>query len=115
MKIDYASKMGLHGLMIWAIDLDTPNLEALRSISNGELIGATKTPFSLVDLERIFPAEMLPPDDAEKDYALINFGSNANAGEIDPNQTGFGFVLITGDSAAVSSLKKREDEPEPLV
>ena len=60
MKIDYASKMGLHGLMIWAIDLDTPNLEALRSISNGELIGATKTPFSLVDLERIFPAEMLP-------------------------------------------------------
>ncbi|KAK7419050.1 hypothetical protein QQX98_003552 [Neonectria punicea] len=33
MKIDYASKMGLHGLMIWAIDLDTPNLEALRSIS----------------------------------------------------------------------------------
>ncbi|RSL51633.1 hypothetical protein CEP51_015172 [Fusarium floridanum] len=115
MKIDYASKMGLHGLMIWAIDLDTPNLEALRSISNGELIGATKTPFSLVDLERIFPAEMLPPDDAEKDYALINFGSNANAGEIDPNQTGFGFVLITGDSAAVSSLKKREDESEPLV
>ncbi|KAI8659036.1 Chitinase [Fusarium keratoplasticum] len=96
MKIDYASKMGLHGLMIWAIDLDTPNLEALRSISNGELIGATKTPFSL-------------------DYALINFGSNANAGEIDPDQTGFGFVLITGDSAAVSSLKKREDEPEPLV
>ncbi|KAH7120620.1 hypothetical protein EDB81DRAFT_666993 [Dactylonectria macrodidyma] len=115
MKIDYASKIGLHGLMIWAIDLDTPNLEALRAISNGELTGATTVPFSLVDLDRIFPADMLPSDDAEKNYALINFGSDADAGEIDPNETGFGFVLVTGNSAAVSSLKKRDDEPEPLV
>ncbi|KAJ4175967.1 hypothetical protein NW767_015608, partial [Fusarium falciforme] len=115
MKIDYVRKMGLHGLMIWAIDLDTPNLEALRAISKGELIGHTQAPFSLVDLERVFPAEMLPPEDAETNYALINFGGNADAGETDPNQTCFGFVLVTGDSHAVSSLKKREDEPEPLV
>ncbi|KAJ4175907.1 hypothetical protein NW767_015630 [Fusarium falciforme] len=115
MKIDYARKMGLHGLMIWAIDLDTPNLEALRAISKGELIGHTQAPFSLVDLERVFAAEMLPPEDAETNYALINFGGNADAGETDPNQTCFGFVLVTGDSHAVSSLKKREDEPEPLV
>ncbi|EEU38469.1 uncharacterized protein NECHADRAFT_16652, partial [Fusarium vanettenii 77-13-4] len=33
MKIDYARKMSLHGLMIWAIDLDTPNLEVPRAIS----------------------------------------------------------------------------------
>ncbi|KAF4336894.1 bacteriodes thetaiotaomicron symbiotic chitinase, partial [Fusarium beomiforme] len=115
MKIDYAGRMGLHGLMIWAIDLDTPNLQALRSISNGELIERTQTPFSLVDLERIFPPHMLPPKDAKKDYALINFGSNADGGEIDPNETGFGFILITGDSHVVASLKKREDEPEPFV
>ncbi|CCT65062.1 related to chitinase [Fusarium fujikuroi IMI 58289] len=54
-KIDYASNMGLHGLMIWAVDLDSPDLQALKSISNGELIGRTQTPFSMVDLERIFP------------------------------------------------------------
>ncbi|KAJ4218816.1 hypothetical protein NW757_014587 [Fusarium falciforme] len=107
--------MGLHGPMIWAIDLDTPDLEALRAISKGELMGHTQAPFSLVELERAFPAEMLPPEDAETNYALIKFGGNADAGETDPNQTCFGFVLVTGDSHAVSSLKKREDEPEPLV
>ncbi|KAM6523078.1 hypothetical protein FSOLCH5_003697 [Fusarium solani] len=107
--------MGLHGLMIWAIDLNTPYLEALRAISKGELIGHTQAPFSLVDLERVFPAEMLPPEDAETNYALVKFGGNADAGETDPNQTCFGFVLVTGDSHAVLSLKKREDEPEPLV
>ncbi|KAM0553403.1 hypothetical protein ACHAPJ_007417 [Fusarium lateritium] len=115
MKIDYAGKMGLHGLMIWAIDLDTPDLQALRTISNGDLVNRTQTPFSLVDLERIFPKHMLPPKDAKTNYALINFGGNANAGAIDPDQTGFGFVLVTGDSFAVASLKKRDDEPEPLV
>ncbi|KAM6513301.1 hypothetical protein FALCPG4_015741 [Fusarium falciforme] len=100
MKIDYARKTGLHGLMIWAIDLNTPYLEALRAISKGELMGHTQAPFSL---------------DAETNYALIKFGGNADAGETDPNQICFGFVLVTGDSHAVSSLKKREDEPEPLV
>ncbi|KAG7415033.1 Killer toxin subunits alpha/beta [Fusarium oxysporum f. sp. rapae] len=115
MKIDYASKMGLHGLMIWAVDLDSPDLQALKSISNGELIGRTQTPFSMVDLERIFPKHMLPPKDAKTNYALINFGRNANAGAIDPNETGFGFMLVTGDSSAVASLKKRDDEPDPLV
>ena len=29
-----------------------------------------------------------------------------------PARTRFGFVLVIGDSHAVSSLKKREDEPE---
>ncbi|KAF9784244.1 hypothetical protein IL306_007712 [Fusarium sp. DS 682] len=115
MKIDYASKMGLHGLMIWAVDLDSPDLQALKSISNGELIGRTQTPFSMVDLERIFPKHMLPPKDAKTNYALINFGRNANAGAIDPNETGFGFMLVTGDSSAVASLKKRDDEPDPPV
>ncbi|EXK80364.1 hypothetical protein FOQG_15146 [Fusarium oxysporum f. sp. raphani 54005] len=69
----------------------------------------------MVDLERIFPKHMLPPKDAKTNYALINFGRNANAGAIDPNETGFGFMLVTGDSSAVASLKKHDDEPDPLV
>lgn len=64
-------------------------------------------------IKRIFPTEMLPAENAKTEYALVHFGGNANDGEIDPNQTGFGFILITGDSAAVSSLKKRDDEPAP--
>lgn len=44
---------------------------------------------------------MLPLEDAETNDALIHFGGNAIAGEIRPNQTGFGFVLVTGDSHAV--------------
>ncbi|KAL2759723.1 glycoside hydrolase family 18 protein [Sodiomyces alcalophilus JCM 7366] len=32
-KIDYANNMGLGGLLIWAIDLDTSSLEGLRAIS----------------------------------------------------------------------------------
>ncbi|KAH8661191.1 hypothetical protein BGZ61DRAFT_564258 [Ilyonectria robusta] len=115
MKIDDASNIGLHGLITWAIDLDTRNIEALRAIPKGERNGGTKASVSLVNLERFLPAEMLPPEDAETNYALIHFSSNANAGEIDPNQTGFSFVLVTGDSHSVSSLNKHEDEPEPLV
>ncbi|KAH8669256.1 hypothetical protein BGZ61DRAFT_537702 [Ilyonectria robusta] len=93
MKIDYASKMGLHGPMISAIDLDTRNLEALRAIPKGEHNGDTRAPLSLVELEGFLPAEMLAP-------------------EVRSIPTR---VLGTGDSHAVLSLKKREDEPEPLV
>ncbi|RPA81152.1 hypothetical protein BJ508DRAFT_117192 [Ascobolus immersus RN42] len=32
-KLDFASNLGLGGIMIWAIDLDTPSLEALKSVS----------------------------------------------------------------------------------
>ncbi|KAL6405545.1 hypothetical protein AUP68_11304 [Ilyonectria robusta] len=115
MPIDDASNIGLHGLIIWAIDLDTRSIEALRAIPKGEHIGGTKASVSLVNLERFLPAEMLPPEDAETNYGLIHFSSNANTGEINPNQTGFSFVLVTGDSHSVSSLNKHEDEPEPLV
>ncbi|KAK2773012.1 chitinase [Colletotrichum kahawae] len=114
-KIDYANSMGLAGVMIWAIDLDTGNLDALRAISSSNKIGGTNTKFTMVDLDRLFPADLLPSEDDPASYGLVNFGSNANSGETDPAKTGFGFMLVTGDSYAVASLKKREDGPEPLV
>ncbi|KAI8649295.1 GH18 domain-containing protein [Fusarium keratoplasticum] len=55
--------MGFHGLMIWAIKLNVLNLEALRAVYKGELIGHTQDPFSLIN------------------YALINFRGNADAGD----------------------------------
>ncbi|KAJ4177448.1 hypothetical protein NW759_017431 [Fusarium solani] len=77
--------MGLHSLMIWNTDLGALNLEVLRAISKGEHTGGTKAPFSLVDHERFFPAEMLLLEDAETSYAHTNFGSDANADESSPN------------------------------
>ncbi|KAI8244852.1 glycosyl hydrolase family 18 [Colletotrichum sp. SAR 10_96] len=115
-KIDYANSMGLAGIMIWAIDLDTGKLDALKAISTATKIGGTNTRFSMVDLDRLFPAEMLPSDDnPTTSYGLVNLGVEADAGEIDPDRTGFGFMLLTGDSYAVASLKKRSDNPNPLV
>lgn len=107
--------MGLSGLLIWAIDLDAGNLEALRAVSDSSMLDGITTPFTLVDLDRLFPLGLLPPEDITTNYGLINFGARTHSGETDPNQTGFGFILVTGDSYAVSSLKKREGEPEPLV
>ncbi|KAK6215153.1 chitinase [Colletotrichum tabaci] len=114
-KIDYANNIGLAGIMIWAIDLDTGKLDALKAISSGTKIGGTNTRFSMVDLDRLFPADMLPSDEDQMSYGLVNLGAEANAGEIDPDKTGFGFMLITGDSYAVASMKKRHDNPDPLV
>lgn len=107
--------MGLRGLMIWAIDLDTGTLQALRAVTGSTLVPGSNSPFSLVDLEHLFPPDVLPPDDAPTNWGLINFGTNANTGAVDPNETGFGFILVVGESHALSSLKKRKDKPEPLV
>lgn len=102
--------------MIWAVDLDNSKLDALRAISNSDSIVGSDSPFTLVDLDRLFPAEILPPKDAVPKYGLVNYGKNANSGgQTDPAETAFGFLLVAGESHAVSSLKKRQGEPEPLV
>jgi chitinase len=116
-KIDYANKMGLAGLMIWAIDLDDAKQDALKAVSGGANgLGALDNPFTLVDLKYLFPTEDLPPSDATPKYGLINFGSLADSGgSMDPSQTAFGFLLIAGDSFAVSNLRRRAGESEPFV
>ncbi|KPM34430.1 hypothetical protein AK830_g12143 [Neonectria ditissima] len=96
MKIDYASKMGFHGLMVWVINLNIPNLEAPRSVYKGELIGHTQAPFLLVNLEHIFPAEML---------ALTMPRSTMRSSTLE---------AMPIDSRAISLPKEREDESEPL-
>lgn len=114
-KIEYANKMGLGGLMVWAIDLDDDELSALSAISDTEKLDGSDMPFTLVDLDRLFPTELLPPDGVEPKYGLVSFGGSLTGGDTNPSTTGFGFFLVAGDSFAVARLKKRHDEPEPFV
>ncbi|RSM03030.1 hypothetical protein CEP52_007639 [Fusarium oligoseptatum] len=94
-KIEYANKMGLSGLMVWAIDQDDNNLSALRA--------------------RIFPKEYIPANTSDPEYGLITFGSGSNSGAVDPTGSGFGFLLAIGDSHGLTQLRKREGRPEPFV
>ncbi|PNY26741.1 Uncharacterized protein TCAP_03313 [Tolypocladium capitatum] len=110
-KIAYANKIGLAGLMVWAIDLDNNNLDTLSSISDPNAIGNRDTPFRLADLSKLFPAEDLPPAGTVPNYGIVTFGDNADSGSMYPSGSGFGFLLIAGNS----HLRKREGEPEPFV
>lgn len=114
-KIVYANKLGLGGLMIWAIDLDDGHLGSLRAISGSSSSGGKNMPFDLVDLDKLFPNELLPSSDAQSQYGLVNIGNSAGLGEMNPSKTGFGFFLLTDDSHAVTSLRRRQGEPEPFT
>ncbi|UKZ64116.1 uncharacterized protein TrAtP1_005335 [Trichoderma atroviride] len=113
-KIDYANKLGLSGLMIWAIDLDNGQLDALRATSDPSVIGNDDTPFDLVDIKNIFPTEYLPPNGYTPRYGLVNFGGSLGSANMDPGNGGFGFFLISGDSHVASPLTKRDNEPDPF-
>lgn len=113
LKIDFANGKGLGGLMIWAVDLDDAGLDALKSISDSDYIDSSSSS-SPVDLTKIFPSEYIPSSKASK-YGLVNIGSSANSGETDPSKTGIGFFLITSDSYATTSLRKRAGDPEPFT
>jgi chitinase len=101
--------------MIWAIDQDDTKLTALRAITDSSLASDDSAPFTLVDLHRIFPPEDYPTDDTDPRYGLVNFGSEADMGETDPDKTGFGFFLVAGESHAVSKLKRSAGDPEPFT
>ncbi|KAJ6032766.1 hypothetical protein N7540_003498 [Penicillium herquei] len=99
----------------WAIDLDDNYLGALRSISDSQYIESTSGTFDLVDLKYIFPEEMLPAAGTVPTYGLTTFGSAADAGDMNPEGSGFGFLLFAGDSYVISRLRKRDGEPDPFV
>ncbi|KAJ9384090.1 CAZyme family GH18 [Paecilomyces variotii] len=49
-KIEYANKIGLGGLMVWVIDLDNTNLNALGAITDNSAFNISSADFSLVPL-----------------------------------------------------------------
>ncbi|KAF5676733.1 glycoside hydrolase family 18 [Fusarium denticulatum] len=97
-KIDYANKMGLSGVMIWAIDLDDSSLESLRAVSDPSLLDSVEGTFDLVDLDKLFPKEYLPASGGKPNYGLVTFGDGT-----DPTTSGFGFLLVAGDSHVVNT------------
>lgn len=100
--------------MIWAVDLDNGQLDALRAISDPSTIGNHNTLFDLVDIKNIFPTEFLPPNGYTPRYGLVSFGGSLDSTNMDPSNGGFGFFLISGDSHVASSLTKRDNEPDPF-
>ncbi|CAG8939269.1 unnamed protein product [Penicillium salamii] len=111
MKIDYANKMGLSGLMIWAIDLDDNSLSALRAVTDSDALGSLDSAYNLVDYAHIFPSDIRPLNTTKPVYGITTFGSG---GSLSPNGGGFGFLLLAGESHAVSRLRRRDNEPEPF-
>lgn len=111
MKIDYANKLGLSGLMIWAIDLDDNHLSALRAVSDSDALGNTGSEFDLVSMAHIFPSDIRPPNTTKPVYGISTFGG---ADSMSPNGGGFGFLLLAGESHALSRLRRRDNEPEPF-
>ncbi|KAI6760474.1 hypothetical protein HG530_009334 [Fusarium avenaceum] len=87
--------MGLSGVMIWAIDLDDNSLESLRAVSDPSLLDSVEGTFDLVDLDKLFPKECLPASGSKPSYGLVTF---ADATGTDPTASGFGFLLVAGDS-----------------
>ncbi|RSL40913.1 hypothetical protein CEP54_015977 [Fusarium duplospermum] len=69
--------------------------------------GNKKQPLLPVELEKIFPKEYFPPADATTNFELRTFGQGAN--NMDPDESGFAFFLISGSDTAVSSMSKRDN------
>jgi chitinase len=115
-KIDYANKMGLSGLMVWAIDQDDSDLSALTAVTGGtSKRQSTGGDFDLVDLDRLFPKEYIPADTSGTEYGLVTFGPGSESGELDPTNSGFGFLIAVGDSHGFTQLKKRSGRPDPFI
>ncbi|PKK46869.1 hypothetical protein CI102_8377 [Trichoderma harzianum] len=114
-KIDYANKLGLSGLLIWALDLDSSGLDALRAVSGPISPTEIDSSYSLVDLKNLFPTEDLPLSDTKPAFGFVSFGSSGSLADPSPGSGPFGFLLIAGDSHVVTNLRKRDGNPEPMV
>ncbi|KAF2137101.1 glycoside hydrolase family 18 protein [Aplosporella prunicola CBS 121167] len=113
-KVDFASSMGLGGLMVWAVDLDNTARDALKAISpiNADVYccdppGGLDRPFTAVDLDRLFPKKYLPPASAIPDYTLTSFGGATEKGLEEPNGAGVAFFLVAGSSIAAASMRTK--------
>ncbi|KFY42907.1 hypothetical protein V494_02182 [Pseudogymnoascus sp. VKM F-4513 (FW-928)] len=89
-------------------------LTALRAVTDPKLASGGSTPFT-VDPHNLFSNEDYPTDNTDPRFGMVNFGNEANMGGTGPDKTGFGFFLVTGESHAVSKLRRRAGDPEPFT
>ncbi|KAH0528005.1 hypothetical protein TsFJ059_002919 [Trichoderma semiorbis] len=97
-KIDYANKLGLSRLLIWALDLDSSGLDALRAVSGPVSPTGIDSSYSLVDLKNLFPTEDLPLSDTKPAFGFVPFGSSGPLADPSPGSGPFGFLLIADQS-----------------
>ncbi|KAF4331819.1 glycoside hydrolase family 18 [Fusarium beomiforme] len=93
-KIDYTNKIGLSGVMMWAIDLDDSSPESLCAVSDPSLLDSIDSEFDLVDLKKLFPQEYLPASGSKPKYGLVTFGGS---GATDLTSSAFSFLFVAGD------------------
>ena len=67
--------------------------------------------YNLVDYAHIFPSDIRPQNTTKPVYGISTFGS---ARSLALNRGGFSFLLLAGESYAVSRLRRRDNEPEPF-
>src|SRR5436190_9347513 len=94
-KVEYANSLGLGGLLIWAVDLDTPDLEALQGLIYPK------------QLNSFGPGDIVHWDDANAGACrLTDCGATCVAGEIlvTRQPCGGNALFATGESSLCCPL-----------
>ncbi|KAF5974968.1 glycoside hydrolase family 18 [Fusarium coicis] len=66
--------------------------------------GKSNQPFLPVNLDKLFPPELLPPPDSVPQFELITFGKGSRNSQ--PNKAGIAFFLLAGSDTGLASMSK---------
>ncbi|RGP61415.1 glycosyl hydrolases family 18 [Fusarium longipes] len=69
--------------------------------------GRKNQPFLPVNLDKLFPPDLLPPPDSLPQFELVTFGKGAR--DSSPNEAGIAFFLIAGSDTGLASMSKRDN------
>ncbi|XEV07561.1 hypothetical protein FSHL1_012848 [Fusarium sambucinum] len=69
--------------------------------------GRKNQPFLPVNMDKLFPSDLLPPPESLPQFELITFGNGAR--DSSPNQAGIAFFLLAGSDTALASMSKRDN------
>ncbi|KAF5557753.1 glycosyl hydrolase family 18 [Fusarium napiforme] len=69
--------------------------------------GKSNQPFLPVNLDKLFPPELLPPPDSVPQFELITFGKGSRNSQ--PNKAGIAFFLLAGSDTGLASMNKRDN------
>ncbi|KAF5980123.1 glycoside hydrolase family 18 protein [Fusarium bulbicola] len=69
--------------------------------------GKSNQPFLPVNLDKLFPPELLPPPDSVPQFELITFGKGSRNSQ--PDKAGIAFFLLAGSDTGLASMSKRDN------